>query len=68
MQTLFDYFQQYGMAVAFNVTLLVICFLIARVVNVRPIQALVFGFLPLLLAMALLGGTGRELVEAAIQG
>lgn len=64
MQVLLEYFQEHALAITFNVTLLVICFLIARVVNVRPIQALVFGFLPLLFAMALVGGTGRELVTA----
>ncbi len=62
MDTVVTYLDANAMAIVFNVALLVIVYLIARVGRVRPLPALVSGFLPLygliVLAAALAGGPG----------
>jgi hypothetical protein len=64
MQGVAAYFGESAGAITFNVSLMVVCYLIARVANARPISALVFGFLLLLIGFALGGGTGHELMAA----
>lgn len=55
MDAIVTYLDVNAMAVLFNVALLVIVYLIARLVRVRPLAALATGFLPLYGCIALVG-------------
>lgn len=66
MQAVMIYFAEHAGGIAFNVMLLVVCYLIARLLNVRPISALVFGFLPMLFGLVLVGGNAREVLAALV--
>jgi dolichyl-phosphate-mannose--protein O-mannosyl transferase len=52
MRRIWDFLLDHSSELLFGATLVIICYLIARLLNVRPLTALVFGFLPLLVAIA----------------
>ena len=60
MQQFASYLEVHALGILFNVTLLIICFLIARLARVKPIPALVLGFLPILFVLAMGVGNGGE--------
>ena len=55
MELLLSYVEANAPAVLFNVALLIISYLVARILRARQATALGFGFLPILIAIGLQG-------------